>query len=81
MPITSMYGVIVAIDWFIDRFRTALNASGDAFAAKIVAKVTGIHDGEHCDDDASEFGEKLCERMIDGNHGRPLRRIGSTLTI
>lgn len=81
VPITSMYGVIVAIDWFIDRFRTALNASGDAFAAKIVAKVTGIQDGEHCDDDASEFGEKLCERMIDGDHGRPLRRIGSTLTI
>lgn len=81
VPITSMYAVIVAIDWFIDRFRTALNASGDAFAAKVIAKVTGIHDGERYDDDTGDFGEKLCERMISGHHGRPLRRIGSTLTI
>lgn len=83
MPVTGVYAVIVAIDWFIDRFRTALNASGDAFAAKVVAKVTGVHDG--MDEEAGQYGEKLYERMVehdlDGDHGRPLRRIGSTLTV
>lgn len=41
-----MYAVIVAIDWFIDRFRIAFSASGDAFAAKIIATVTGWKDGD-----------------------------------
>lgn len=44
IPITGMYGVVIAIDWFIDRFRTALNVSSDIFAAKILEKVTGIND-------------------------------------
>ncbi|KAI5368137.1 Putative sodium:dicarboxylate symporter [Septoria linicola] len=42
--ITGMYAVVVAIDWFIDRFRTALNVSSDIFAARIMQKVTGITD-------------------------------------
>lgn len=41
-----MYAVIVAIDWFIDRFRIAFSASGDAFAAKVIATVTGWKDGD-----------------------------------
>lgn len=49
---TSSQGVIVAIDWFLDRFRTAVNVSGDMFAAKIVAKMTGIKD------DPSEFSSE-----------------------
>lgn len=44
IPITGMYAVVVAIDWFIDRFRTATNVSGDLYAAKIVATVTKITD-------------------------------------
>lgn len=36
--------MVVAIDWFVDRFRTALNVSGDLFAAGILAKLTGIVD-------------------------------------
>lgn len=44
MPITGMYAVVVAIDWFLDRFRTAVNVSGDMFAAVIVTKITGIKD-------------------------------------
>ena len=39
-----MYAVVVAIDWFVDRFRTALNVSGDMLAAGILAKLTGIVD-------------------------------------
>ncbi|KAK0649922.1 Sodium:dicarboxylate symporter [Cercophora newfieldiana] len=44
VPITGMYGVIITIDWFLGRFRTAVNVSGDLFAARIVEKMTGIKD-------------------------------------
>lgn len=44
IPITGMYAVVVAIDWFLDRFRTAVNVSCDTFAAIIVTKITGIRD-------------------------------------
>lgn len=46
VPVTGMFAVVVAIDWFIDRFRTALNVSSDLFAAEIVTKMTGIKDPE-----------------------------------
>lgn len=49
VPITGMYAVVVAIDWFIDRFRTATNVSGDLFAARILQTVTGIKDKEAAD--------------------------------
>lgn len=39
-----MYAVVVAIDWFLDRFRTMVNVSCDTFAAVIVTKMTGIVD-------------------------------------
>ncbi len=39
-----MYAVVVAIDWFLDRFRTMVNVSCDTFAAVIIAKITGIVD-------------------------------------
>lgn len=51
VPLTGMYAVVVAIDWFLDRFRTAVNVCGDCFAAKVVAKMTGIKDS---DDDFEE---------------------------
>jgi Na+/H+-dicarboxylate symporter len=46
IEITGMYAVVVAIDWFLDRFRTAVNVSGDLFAAVIVTKMTGITDDD-----------------------------------
>lgn len=46
VPITGMYAVVVAIDWFLDRFRTALNVSGDLFACAAITKITGIKDEE-----------------------------------
>ncbi|GIZ36937.1 hypothetical protein CKM354_000040200 [Cercospora kikuchii] len=58
IPMTGMYAVVVAIDWFIDRFRTALNVSSDIFAAKIMAKVTGITDDNL---DAGEDGQAVEE--------------------
>lgn len=39
-----MYAVVVAIDWFIDRFRTMLNVSSDLFAVGIITKLSGIRD-------------------------------------
>jgi Na+/H+-dicarboxylate symporter len=44
VPITGMYAVVVAIDWFLDRFRTALNVSCDAYAARVVTHITKIKD-------------------------------------
>lgn len=46
IEITGMYAVVVAIDWFLDRFRTAVNVSGDLFAAVILTKITGIEDDD-----------------------------------
>ncbi|KAF4425112.1 excitatory amino acid transporter [Fusarium acutatum] len=44
VDLTNMYAVIVAIDWFLDRFRTAVNVSGDLFACMIIYKMTKIED-------------------------------------
>lgn len=57
IPITGMYAVVVAIDWFIDRFRTATNVSGDLFAARIMQKVTGIVDRDERDLDIGSGSE------------------------
>jgi Na+/H+-dicarboxylate symporter len=54
VEVTGMYAVIVAIDWLLDRFRTAINVSGDLFGAKIVAKITKIVDPEGHVDEAME---------------------------
>lgn len=50
VPITGMYAVVVAIDWFLDRFRTAINVSGDLYGVAVVSKLTGIKDPEGMDD-------------------------------
>ena len=50
-----MYAVVVAIDWFLDRFRTAVNVSCDTFAAIIVTKITGIRD----EDEDTQYTEEL----------------------
>jgi len=44
VPVTGMYAVVVAIDWFLDRFRTAVNVSGDLYAARCITKLTKITD-------------------------------------
>ncbi|KAL6361826.1 hypothetical protein LRP88_05303 [Fusarium phalaenopsidis] len=53
VELTGMYAVIVAIDWFLDRFRTAVNVSGDLFAGMIVYKMTGIEDPPEVVDEVS----------------------------
>lgn len=65
--ITGMYAVVVAIDWFIDRFRTALNVSSDIFAARIMAKVTGITDDNLNVEVEDEQAANEVERMIREN--------------
>ncbi|EUC36404.1 hypothetical protein COCCADRAFT_34247 [Bipolaris zeicola 26-R-13] len=54
VPITGMYAVVIAIDWFLDRFRTAVNVSCDTWAARIVTQVTGIKDEEGVTYDETE---------------------------
>ncbi|KAI9051447.1 hypothetical protein LZ554_004493 [Drepanopeziza brunnea f. sp. 'monogermtubi'] len=44
VPITGMYAVVVAFDWFLDRFRTVVNVSGDFFGAAVVTQLAGITD-------------------------------------
>jgi Na+/H+-dicarboxylate symporter len=51
VPNTGMYAVIVAIDWFLDRFRTAINVSGDLFGTAIIEKMTGITDDDVREED------------------------------
>lgn len=41
-----MFAVVVAIDWLLDRFRTAVNVSGDLYAAPVLQKLTGITKGD-----------------------------------
>jgi Na+/H+-dicarboxylate symporter len=50
----GMFGVVMAIDWFIDRFRTMVNVSGDIFACGILTKMTGIVDPEILSEDELE---------------------------
>ncbi|KAK4185214.1 excitatory amino acid transporter 3 [Podospora australis] len=56
VPITGMYAVVVAIDWFLDRFRTAVNVSGDLFAAPILQKVTKMEFEEEISDEEGRVG-------------------------
>lgn len=63
VPITGMYAVVIAIDWFLDRFRTAVNVSGDLFAAVIVQKMTGIKDPEDGTDLYDEQGNPIHEHQ------------------
>ena len=56
VPLTGMYAVVVAIDWFLDRFRTAVNVSGDLFAADVMRHITKIKDEDSSDLD-TEDGE------------------------
>ena len=61
VEVTGMYAVIVAIDWFLDRFRTAVNVSGDLFASMIIWKMTGINDPPEVEEQQArdqEFEEK-----------------------
>ena len=67
IPITGMYGVVVAIDWFVDRFRTATNVTGDLFAAKILEKLTGITDDDDATDTARE--QESLDRTLKANDG------------
>jgi len=63
VPITGMYAVVVAIDWFLDRFRTALNVSGDLFAAAVVYKVTKIEDPDDMSADDLSVQKENDERV------------------
>jgi Na+/H+-dicarboxylate symporter len=54
VDVTGMFAVIVAIDWLLDRFRTAINVSGDLFGSVVIQKITGIVDAEGVYDETME---------------------------
>ncbi|KAL2851347.1 Sodium:dicarboxylate symporter [Aspergillus pseudodeflectus] len=62
VEITGMYAVIIAIDWFIDRFRTMTNVSGDLFAAEIIERLSGFNDQVGHEDDADNGVQDERER-------------------
>lgn len=68
VPVTGMMGVVFAIDWLLDRFRTAVNVSGDLFGAMVVYKKTGIEDeteedlvveGQQVREDAPRYNQSM----------------------
>ena len=54
VPVTGMFGVVLAIDWFLDRFRTAVNISSDLFGVVVIAKLSGLEDDDETLDEAHE---------------------------
>jgi len=66
IPVTGMYAVVVAIDWFIDRFRTMTNVSGDMYAARILEKITGITD----DNTSSVVEQEALERAMGNDNNK-----------
>lgn len=44
VPITGAYGLVTAIDWFLDRFRTTLNVNGDLWGCRIVHVLSKMED-------------------------------------
>eukprot|EP00929_Paragymnodinium_shiwhaense_P002647 TRINITY_DN10294_c0_g1_i3.p1 TRINITY_DN10294_c0_g1~~TRINITY_DN10294_c0_g1_i3.p1 ORF type:complete len:483 (+),score=89.89 TRINITY_DN10294_c0_g1_i3:325-1773(+) len=40
VPMTDSFGLVVAVDWLLDRFRTVTNVTGDHVATAIMDKVT-----------------------------------------
>lgn len=67
VQVTGMFAVIVSIDWFLDRFRTAINVSGDLFASMIIYKATGIEDNNGGEDDVGEDFVTTDVRMPPGD--------------
>lgn len=63
VPVTGMYAVVVAIDWFLDRFRTALNISGDLYGAMVVYRITKIEDPDEAPGEAETAVQHGEERV------------------
>ncbi|KAL4912738.1 Sodium:dicarboxylate symporter [Aspergillus aurantiobrunneus] len=66
VEITGMYAVIIAIDWFIDRFRTMTNVSGDLYAAAIIERLSGFTDEVGGDEDGDSDSAR--EGRREGTH-------------
>lgn len=63
IEVTGMFAVIVAIDWFLDRFRTAVNVSGDLFAVQILTSWTKIEDAPGTVDDNAMSEQRGADRV------------------
>jgi Na+/H+-dicarboxylate symporter len=65
-PMPMQFAYVTAIDWLIDRCITSTNVAGDAFVARIVAKLVGVelrNGKEVCGDAASKVAGE-CEEGV-----------------
>jgi Na+/H+-dicarboxylate symporter len=71
--VSAGFALVVAIDWFIDRFRTALNVSSDVFAARIVSVKSGLQsemadaEGQPDDEQAIQDAVEEYNREVRGD--------------
>ncbi|KJZ71186.1 hypothetical protein HIM_09441 [Hirsutella minnesotensis 3608] len=79
IPVTGIYAVIVAIDWFLDRFRTALNVSGDLYGAMAVYKITKIEDVINIDEEQGTV--RRVEDGVQGPGWQPLNQLNQRVKL
>jgi Na+/H+-dicarboxylate symporter len=58
VPITEIFGLILAVDWLYDRPETMVNIFGDSLAAVIIEHFTPAHDEEDADMEKGALVEK-----------------------
>ncbi|KAI8896746.1 Sodium:dicarboxylate symporter [Globomyces pollinis-pini] len=63
IPITPLFGLIIAIDFLVDRFQTALNVMGDLMCSSIVYHLNPLEFPEDKVEDKVDLGNKTEESL------------------
>jgi Na+/H+-dicarboxylate symporter len=63
VPLPSTFAFIVATDWFVDRFQTAVNVTCDTIVCRIVAEQVG----ETMDPELRESLASVVEELVEHN--------------
>jgi Na+/H+-dicarboxylate symporter len=64
VPLGSLFGVIVAVDWLRDRVRTCVNVMGDSFGVGILAHLYKIDDKDIEATATEETAQAPCAREV-----------------
>ncbi|KAG5328895.1 EAA3 protein, partial [Acromyrmex heyeri] len=62
VPIEDV-SLIIAVDWFIDRFRTTINIIGDALGASIISRFCKKYLEEDLEDDICPLERNVCNKI------------------
>ncbi|KAG5325548.1 EAA3 protein, partial [Pseudoatta argentina] len=62
VPIEDV-SLIIAVDWFIDRFRTTINIIGDALGASIISRFCKKYLEENLEDDMYPLERNVCNKI------------------